>query len=116
MRSSNDKRRFERFAVNLRGNYILQDDHKTVECRIPEISSEGLRIQSPVKIPFKSSLLLSVEVPDHEPPLTVSVTIRWQKEIYGERDFSYMAGGQIEESDTKRFETLLEHMRTHPKP
>lgn len=110
MMEDDNRRQFERYAVDLTAHYIMDNDSESFECTIQELGPEGLRIKSSSKMPFGSRLVVSIDVPDGAGAFVVTVIVRWHKEIYGERNLAYIAGAQVAGTDTPLLCALLERL------
>ncbi|MFC1591567.1 PilZ domain-containing protein [Thermodesulfobacteriota bacterium] len=102
-----EKRKFERFSVELSAAYANEPDGERVTCSIVELSQEGLRLNMYEKIQFGQALPLEVLLPGSDEPLRIVMTVRWSKQLYDNSGFDYLAGGELAAPDADTIQKLI---------
>jgi len=93
-----DKRKFQRFSVDMPGAYYLEASGRTRTCRIKEISREGtkLSLHTRHKINVGSRLKIEVKQGKNEAPIRCIMSVAWVAELQSGGRYRYACGGAFE--------------------
>lgn len=92
-----EKRKFLRFTAVLDAKYFAAGNSRGKDCKVTELSREGTRIEfyTREKIGTGSTVRLDIEIPRRTEPVTTSVALLWSKDLYGDTQYSFAAGGRL---------------------
>ncbi|MCP4716197.1 MAG: PilZ domain-containing protein [Deltaproteobacteria bacterium] len=85
-----EQRKFDRFETELDAVIVAADDTR-YECRVVEVSRDGLRLHLPDKLRFGQKLHIDIALPA---PVQAELLLRWTKQVYDDREY-YAAGAEI---------------------
>lgn len=94
----NEKRRFQRFPLNLAASYSAESKKELYPCSIIDISRTGTRLllNTEEKIEVGSLLKVEISLPDSNIPIECSVLIMWVAQRQDENKKFYVCGGTFE--------------------
>jgi len=104
-----ERRKYERFSVDLQGTVQANGEHPPQTCRVSELSQDGIRLLLNEKIQFGKTVTLSILVPGRQHPVAAYVVVRWNKQVYDNPVFSYLAGGELTITDSAEKKLLIEY-------
>lgn len=106
-----EKRRFIRFGVSLKVNYIIQKDPRAEKTGITkDVSAGGLRLLTEEKIEVGNRVELKIFIPEALNPVHLNGTVLWSREETSGKDLRHCAGiefGKIEEDNKSTFLRFL---------
>lgn len=94
----NEKRRFQRFPLNLAASYSAEPNKELYPCSIIDISRTGTRLllNTEEKIEVGSLLKVEISPPDGGIPIKCIVSIVWIAQMQDENKKYYLCGGTFE--------------------
>ncbi len=108
-----EHRKFQRFSVDLQAHFSISGSNdRSEECRIIELSKEGLRLLFKERIRFGQNLALSLELPTHKTPIHADIVLRWSKQLYDEIKFEYMAGAEFTQIAQEDQQAILHYAQS----
>lgn len=106
-----EKRRFIRFDIALKVNYILQHDTKTEKTGITkDVCAGGIQLLTSDALETGSKVELKIFIPEALNPVHLKGAVTWTKEISPGKGPSHSAGiefGKIEEDNKNTFLKFL---------
>lgn len=103
-----NRRKFERFPILLDATCIHAGNTASQHCKIIELSQEGMRLLLNEKIQFGESITVRIILAGRTEPVPISVSIRWNKRIYDEPEYTYLAGGELGSNDPNSRKILFD--------
>lgn len=110
-----ERRKYERYPVSLQAT-VRQDDRQPQACLVSDVSREGVRLLLHEKIQFGQTVDLAIEMPGATHPLAATMTVRWNRRVYDQGTYEYLAGGEMHGSDDAVMLLLLDYARTSGRP
>ncbi len=104
----NEKRRYKRYPVYFDASYQDSDGTAALECKVIEVSREGMRLRVYKALPFSSVIVLSITVPGRSDPFTVEAEVKWSREFYDEERQAFLAGVEFTVIQEDERESILE--------
>jgi len=91
-----DRRKFPRFAIELDAQYTTEKG-KSGPCKLTDISREGTRIElfSIERLDIGTGIKLEISAPNKTQPIASDVIVMWSKELEGDTEFNFCAGGLL---------------------
>ncbi len=111
-----ERRKHERFTVDLQGTVQADGGHVPQVCRVNELSNEGIRLLLNEKIQFGTTITLSILLPGRQHPVTAAMVVRWNRQLYDNPSFSYLAGGEMTVPDAEAKKLLYDYAHASGKP
>jgi hypothetical protein len=108
-----NKRKFERFPITLHATCNDTGNAMPQKCKIIELSREGMRLLLNGKIQFGETIAVRIIIPGCTEPVPVSVTVRWNKRVYDDPEYLYLAGGELGDSDPNSRKILFDFADAH---
>jgi len=105
-----DRRRNERFSVELAAEIAGDGCEKQQKCKITELSLDGVRLLLNEKISFGRKITLCIQIPGQCDPVIVPLTVRWNKRLYDGQGFDYLAGGELGQVEPSMGKILFDCM------
>lgn len=106
-----EKRRFIRFEIALKANYIVQKEKKIEKTGITkDVSAGGMRLLTEEKLETGSRLEFKIFIPEALNPVHLNGVVLWSRERTSGNTPSYGAGiefGQVEEDNKNTFLRFL---------
>lgn len=90
-----EQRKFKRFPVDLQASCLSRDTEGPEECRVIELSSEGLRLLMRQKPVFGQDVSVDITLPTHSRHIQAVVLFRWAKQIYTNARYAFISGGEV---------------------
>lgn len=93
-----DKRKFQRFPVELEATYCINGTRATKKCRITDISREGAKLEMRTREKVNAGDRLKLKIlfsPDTEPVKCI-VDVLWIEKLRIKNGFQFVCGGQYE--------------------
>ena len=89
-----ERRKLERYSVALTARYVI-DHERRGDCEIVEINEEGTKIKfyAKEKIEIGTRIQLSIDMPLKDGPMPAVINARWIRELEGDMDYNFLAGG-----------------------
>ena len=93
-----DKRKFQRFPVDLLATYALYNKHTKRKCRIIEISRRGTKavLHTRQQIDIGTRLKLEIHPPSGAETVKCIVTVQWISELTKKGLYRFSCGGQFD--------------------
>ena len=106
-----EKRKFRHFPVGLNARCIGGGNNEGKECRVVDISRDGMSVHLYLKekINILPSLVLEIDFPGKAQPLNCLINLKWIKELDDESEFDFVAGGQLTMIEPEDKMILLEY-------
>ena len=91
------KRKFQRFPVELNAACFAAGTAEIRKCRITEVSRSGviIEVQAKEKIKIGQSLMLEIDFPGRKNPMSAFVKLKWIKVLDDTVEFNFIAGGKL---------------------
>lgn len=106
-----EKRRFIRFEIALKANYIVQKEPKTEKTGITkDMCVGGMQILTEEKLVVGNKVELKLFIPEALNPVHLNGIVLWSREVSAGKGLSYSAGiefGKIEEDNKSTFLRFL---------
>lgn len=106
-----EKRRFIRFEIALKVNYIVQRESKTEKTGITkDACADGIQLLTEEKLDTGSRVDLKMFIPEALNPAHLNGVVMWSREVSAGKELSYCAGiefGDIEEDNKNTFLRFL---------
>ena len=106
-----EKRKYRRFPVGLNARCIGGGNNEGRECKIIDISRDGMAIHLYLKekVNIAPSLVLEIDFPKKAQPINLLVSLKWIKGLEDETGFDFVAGGQLRMIEPEDKMILLEY-------
>jgi len=110
-----EKRKFQRFSLNLETRCLGGGHDGTEYCRITEISRQGLVVESSLnkKTSIGKTLFFSIDLPGQETPVNAVAKIKWMRQEGTDSAGGFKAGCKITLINDTATKKLLEHAYSH---
>lgn len=108
-----EKRRFIRFDIALRVNYIVQAKKETRLMKTgvtKNISAEGMQLLTEEKLEVGNKLEIKILVPEALNPVHLKGRVLWTKEAPSEKEHSYNSGIEFAEIEEDNKNTFLKFL------
>lgn len=106
-----EKRRFIRFEISLKVNYIVQKEPKTEKTGITkDVSAGGIQLLTEEQLSTGSRVDLKIFIPEALNPAHLNGIVMWSREVSAGKRLSYGAGiefGEVEEDNKNTFLKFL---------
>lgn len=106
-----EKRRFIRFDVSLKVNYVIQKEPKAEKTGIAkDVGAGGIQLLTKEKLKIGNKVDLKIFTPEALNPVHMKGIVMWSNEISSGKNVSYTNGiefGQIEEDNKNTFLRFL---------
>ena len=102
-----EKRKFQRFLVELDAKLVGTGSNAHSRCKVIEISQNGLAIKSDLKNKPSGgpNILLEIDHPFGEKPVNALVKLKWRRQT----TFSFKAGGKLKIIKTMEKKRLMDY-------
>lgn len=106
-----EKRKFRRFPLGLNARCIGGGNNEGKECKVIDISRDGMAIHLYLKekIDIAPSLVLEIDFPERTEPINSLVKLKWIKKLEDKTEFNFVAGAQLTMIETEDKMILLEY-------
>ena len=106
-----EKRKFIRFYISLKVNYILQKTPKTEKTGITkDISAGGIQLLTEERLDVGDKLEMKFYIPEALNPAHLAGIVLWTKEISGGKTPSYSSGIEFKDIEEDNKNTFLRFM------
>ena len=106
-----EKRKYRRFPMALNARCIGGGNNEGRECKVIDISRDGMAIHLFLKekVSIAPSLVLEIYFPERTEPISSLINLKWIKELKDKTEFNFVAGGQLTMIEPEDKMILLEH-------
>ncbi len=109
-----EKRKYQRFPVELDGRCFGGSNNEYADCKIIDISKEGISIKLYLKerIKIDSSLVLEINFPNIKESnrcISAVIVLMWIEKLSHEKEFNFVAGGEFTMIDPLDKQRLLDY-------
>jgi hypothetical protein len=103
-----ERRKFPRVSLESLENDIAGDKNKEADCKVTEISREGIRLHTKKEVVCGQCLNLKINIPSSSKPEDSIITLKWTKKVHDETGFEFQAGGELKISDPEARQSLMD--------
>ncbi len=92
----NDRRTAQRISLDLDAQYIVGDSKKE-SCKLVNIgrTGTGIVLYAQKKLQVDTQVTLAIDFPSRLEPIMADVLLIWVKELDGQENFHFVAGGML---------------------
>ena len=110
-----EQRKFKRFPLVLDSKVMSINSGEWIDCRVVEISQDGIRLHLKEKIMFGQSVPLEIMLPGRKEPVKADLLILWSKQLYDETEFEFLCGAEMSRIVPDLKQLLLDFANHGPK-